>query len=72
MVLMQVLYTHSDTAKLNELGSEFGLGKPLENVGVDLHPPTTKFGFHIPTCCGYIVQNNEWEEDWTVCLGIAQ
>ncbi|XP_075415637.1 fructosamine-3-kinase [Tenrec ecaudatus] len=24
----------------------------------------TKFGFHTVTCCGFIPQVNEWEEDW--------
>ncbi|XP_064613414.1 ketosamine-3-kinase-like [Liolophura sinensis] len=23
-----------------------------------------KFGFHVPTCCGYIPQENTWNEDW--------
>uniref|UniRef100_A0A914DHF8 protein-ribulosamine 3-kinase n=1 Tax=Acrobeloides nanus TaxID=290746 RepID=A0A914DHF8_9BILA len=26
--------------------------------------PVTKFGFHVPTCCGYIPQNNEWNDNW--------
>ncbi|OXA43682.1 ketosamine-3-kinase [Folsomia candida] len=25
-----------------------------------------KFGFSVPTCCGYISQDNTWQEDWTV------
>ncbi|CAG9536267.1 unnamed protein product [Cercopithifilaria johnstoni] len=24
----------------------------------------TQFGFHIPTCCGYLPQMNEWCNDW--------
>uniref|UniRef100_A0A8R1TJT5 protein-ribulosamine 3-kinase n=1 Tax=Onchocerca volvulus TaxID=6282 RepID=A0A8R1TJT5_ONCVO len=26
--------------------------------------PITQFGFHVPTCCGYLPQNNEWCDDW--------
>ncbi|KAM9296756.1 fructosamine-3-kinase-like [Gastrophryne carolinensis] len=26
--------------------------------------PVEKFGFHTTTCCGYIPQVNEWQEDW--------
>ena len=26
----------------------------------------TRFGFHVPTCCGYIPQDNTWNEDWVV------
>lgn len=25
---------------------------------------TDKFGFHVPTCCGYLPQENEWQNDW--------
>src|ERR1700684_1763495 len=27
--------------------------------------PVTKFGFDIPTSCGYISMNNEWCDNWT-------
>ncbi|XP_056143398.1 ketosamine-3-kinase isoform X2 [Lampris incognitus] len=27
-------------------------------------PATEKFGFHVPTCCGYLPQENEWQDDW--------
>jgi len=26
-----------------------------------------KFGFHVPTSCGYIAMDNTWSEDWPVC-----
>uniref|UniRef100_A0A9J2Q6C5 protein-ribulosamine 3-kinase n=1 Tax=Ascaris lumbricoides TaxID=6252 RepID=A0A9J2Q6C5_ASCLU len=26
--------------------------------------PVTQFGFDIPTCCGYLPQNNDWCDDW--------
>ena len=25
-----------------------------------------KFGFHVTTCCGYLPQDNTWEETWPV------
>lgn len=26
--------------------------------------PIIQFGFHVPTCCGYLPQMNEWCDDW--------
>ena len=26
----------------------------------------SQFGFHTPTCCGFIPQDNKWEENWEV------
>ncbi|PAV84932.1 hypothetical protein WR25_08490 [Diploscapter pachys] len=26
--------------------------------------PVEKFGFDVPTCCGFIPQVNDWQEDW--------
>lgn len=28
--------------------------------------PVTQFGFEIPTCCGYIPQDNTWQSSWPV------
>ncbi|XP_074640145.1 ketosamine-3-kinase-like [Tubulanus polymorphus] len=25
-----------------------------------------KFGFHVPTCCGFIPQDNSWIDDWVI------
>ncbi|KAM8845165.1 ketosamine-3-kinase [Spinachia spinachia] len=25
-----------------------------------------KFGFSVPTCCGYLSQKNEWQDDWVM------
>lgn len=31
-----------------------------------------KFGFHTTTCCGFIPQENEWQDDWVVsCDGVT-
>lgn len=27
-------------------------------------PAIEKFGFHVPTSCGYLPQENDWEDDW--------
>lgn len=26
--------------------------------------PITQFGFHVPTCCGYLPQKNDWSDNW--------
>lgn len=46
--------------KEKERASNFvgGQEKTVESV--------TQFGFHIPTCCGYLPQMNEWCENWVV------
>lgn len=28
--------------------------------------PVTQFGFSVPTCCGYLPQDNTWNDDWVV------
>jgi protein-ribulosamine 3-kinase len=25
-----------------------------------------QFGFHVPTCCGYLAMDNSWNSDWPV------
>ncbi|VDN86036.1 unnamed protein product [Brugia pahangi] len=30
--------------------------------------PIIQFGFHVPTCCGYLPQMNEWCDDWVTLL----
>lgn len=35
-----------------------------ENLVGSQYEAIEKFGFHIPTACGYILQNNEWSSDW--------
>ncbi|CAL8234594.1 unnamed protein product [Boreogadus saida] len=27
-------------------------------------PLVEKYGFHVATCCGYLPQENEWQDDW--------
>ncbi|CAB3409359.1 unnamed protein product [Caenorhabditis bovis] len=33
-------------------------------VGENDEMGVRRFGFHVPTCCGSIPQNNEWADDW--------
>lgn len=28
--------------------------------------PIKKFGFHVETCCGFLPQDNSWNENWIV------
>ncbi|CAO4372076.1 unnamed protein product [Caenorhabditis nigoni] len=36
-----------------------------DSVHLEQEEGTAKFGFHVPTCCGRIPQENEWTDDWT-------
>ncbi|KAG8507534.1 Ketosamine-3-kinase, partial [Galemys pyrenaicus] len=39
--------------------------QPLVSAGRSAEPQhVTKFGFHTGTCCGFIPQVNEWQDDW--------
>ncbi|XP_029913584.1 ketosamine-3-kinase [Myripristis murdjan] len=35
-----------------------------KGAGQSEMPVAEKYGFHVTTCCGYIPQNNEWQDDW--------
>ncbi|TRZ19306.1 hypothetical protein HGM15179_007784 [Zosterops borbonicus] len=53
------LYNQRLGEKLKAEGSTIGKGAAhSEAQFVD------QFGFHTPTCCGYIPQVNEWQSDW--------
>ncbi|CAL9693226.1 unnamed protein product [Knipowitschia caucasica] len=45
--------------KLNK--DEQTIGKGAGQMDTDA---VVKFGFDVPTCCGYLPQVNEWQEDW--------
>ncbi|VDO32200.1 unnamed protein product [Onchocerca flexuosa] len=49
---------NANLLKEKERASSFVGG--LEKVA----EPITQFGFHVPTCCGYLPQNNEWCDNW--------
>ncbi|KAK3084941.1 hypothetical protein FSP39_021754 [Pinctada imbricata] len=71
------LRTHSNKlgeqmARLHLLNSELeSKSKKAESfVGKsDKYHYTDKFGFDVPTCCGYIAQDNTWEKDWVAFYG---
>lgn len=35
-----------------------------ESASSDGRVGVSKYGFDVPTCCGYLPQKNEWCEDW--------
>ncbi|KAK2112467.1 hypothetical protein P7K49_012214 [Saguinus oedipus] len=37
-----------------------------ENVEPEERPFVDQFGFDVVTCCGYLPQVNDWQEDWVV------
>lgn len=55
------LHTHNkkQLEKLNKEQQTVGKGAGQSEV-----EPVERFGFRVPTCCGYLAQENEWEEDW--------
>ncbi|KAI7789531.1 ketosamine-3-kinase [Triplophysa rosa] len=40
--------------------------KEMQTVGKGLEQSevVNKFGFHVTTCCGYLPQVNDWQDDW--------
>lgn len=53
------LYNKIQLEKLNKEQQTVGKGAgQVEPDGV------AKFGFDVPTCCGYLPQDNNWQEDW--------
>ncbi|XP_075936260.1 ketosamine-3-kinase [Anarhichas minor] len=47
--------------KLNKEQQTVGKGAGQSEVAV-----VEKFGFSVPTCCGYLPQENEWQDDWVM------
>uniref|UniRef100_F1S006 protein-ribulosamine 3-kinase n=1 Tax=Sus scrofa TaxID=9823 RepID=F1S006_PIG len=59
----QMAELHLYNQKLGEKlrGEESRVGQRAEGAGPQY---VTKFGFHTVTCCGFIPQVNEWQDDW--------
>lgn len=55
------LHLHNQRQRDQQSKEEQRVGK---GSGQSDEPFIKRFGFHVPTCCGYIPQNNEWQEDW--------
>ncbi|XP_012695195.1 ketosamine-3-kinase [Clupea harengus] len=52
------LHLHNQKQREKQSKEEQTVGKGSEVPVID------KFGFHVPTCCGYLPQNNDWQDDW--------
>ncbi|XP_020790623.1 ketosamine-3-kinase [Boleophthalmus pectinirostris] len=53
------LYNKRQLEKLNK--DQQTIGKGAEQVDSNV---VVKFGFDVSTCCGYLPQANDWQEDW--------
>ncbi|TNN71511.1 Ketosamine-3-kinase [Liparis tanakae] len=53
------LHNKRQLEKCNKEQQTVGRGAGQSEVAV-----ITKFGFSVPTCCGYLPQENEWQDDW--------
>ncbi|XP_030646045.1 ketosamine-3-kinase [Chanos chanos] len=53
------LYNKRQMDKQNREEQSIGKGS-----GQTATPVIDKFGFHVITCCGYIPQVNDWQDDW--------
>ncbi|XP_060797960.1 ketosamine-3-kinase isoform X2 [Neoarius graeffei] len=55
------LHLHNKRQKEKQDKDEQTVGK---GTGQSEVPVIDKFGFHVKTCCGYIPQVNDWQDDW--------
>ncbi|MCI4391797.1 hypothetical protein PGIGA_G00138520 [Pangasianodon gigas] len=55
------LHLHNKRQKEKQNKEQQTVGK---GSGQSEVPVIDKFGFHIKTCCGYIPQVNDWQDDW--------
>ncbi|XP_053194337.1 ketosamine-3-kinase-like [Scomber japonicus] len=53
------LHNKRQLEKLNKEQQTVGKGAGQSEVAA-----VEKFGFNIATCCGYLAQENEWQDDW--------
>lgn len=49
---------------INDLFKDFGFVERSEEI--DFSKPVTKFGFYVPTSCGFVSQENNWRDNWAV------
>lgn len=55
------LHLHNKQQKEKQKKEEQTVGQGSSQAEV---PVIHKFGFHVQTCCGYIPQVNDWQDDW--------
>lgn len=53
------LYNKRQIEKENKEQQTVGKGSGQSEIGA-----VNKFGFHVTTCCGYLPQVNDWQDDW--------
>ncbi|XP_051572455.1 ketosamine-3-kinase-like [Myxocyprinus asiaticus] len=53
------LYNKRQIEKQNKEQQTVGKGSGQSEIAT-----VNKFGFHVATCCGYIPQVNDWQDDW--------
>lgn len=58
------MHLHNVEAKAKASGEESRVGQPEKSS----YKYVDQFGFPVPTCCGYLPQNNSWCSDWMVSL----
>ena len=57
---------HLHNSKLQDDANSTGI-KKTKDEATDTPVYVQEFGFHVPTCCGYLPQSNNWCSDWQVC-----
>ncbi|CAL8303667.1 unnamed protein product [Merluccius merluccius] len=55
------LHLHNKRRLDKQIREQQTVGK---GAGHSEMPLVEKYGFHVPTCCGYLPQENEWQDDW--------
>uniref|UniRef100_G3RKH6 protein-ribulosamine 3-kinase n=2 Tax=Gorilla gorilla gorilla TaxID=9595 RepID=G3RKH6_GORGO len=61
----QLADLHLDNKKLGEMRLKEA-GTVGRGGGQEERPFVAQFGFDVVTCCGYLPQVNDWQEDWVV------
>ncbi|XP_056432761.1 ketosamine-3-kinase isoform X2 [Gadus chalcogrammus] len=55
------LHLHNKRSLDKQMREQQTVGK---GAGLSEMPLVEKYGFHVATCCGYLPQENEWQDDW--------
>jgi len=55
------LHLHNENLRLRQLKAA-----ALVSGKEEIIEAVEEFGFHVPTCCGYLPMDNSWSSDWPV------
>lgn len=55
------MHLHNQRLRDKQKKEQQTVGKGAE---LSVETVIDRFGFHVPTCCGYLPQENEWQNDW--------